>query len=83
MLESTQRSNWCWEIPGDPVLGPCLKVIIWFFRNILNTYNNVKTFLKKVAFEFSFWGKEPRDPTGAGKYPEIQLVMGKYPEIQY
>ena len=29
------------KVPRDPVLGLCAKVIIWFFRNIMNTYSLV------------------------------------------
>ena len=92
--QRTQRSNWCWKvprdptgdgkIPRDPVLGPCSKVIIWFFRNILNTYSLVWIFFDCLWILYLFiflLGKELRDPTGAGKYPKIQLVLGKYPEI--
>ena len=63
-------------------------VIIWFFRNILNTYSLVWIFLIAFEFFFFFFGKEPwslngvgncTQRSGAGTIPKDSTGTGNVP----
>ena len=74
--ESTQRSNWCWKVPGDLVLGkyPEIQLVL---GKVPRKYPEIQLVLGKVPRDPTGIGKVPGDPNGAGKVLRDPTGVGK------